>query len=900
MSTVKHSDAVTEHGPMPDVPAWRVTVLRPDHAVAGEGILVDGRHVLTMSAVLREALLGAQPTPRSQLTLRFGTHEPVTVHAQLSETLTNDSSWVIALPEHPGHEPVELGTAGTGDAVWVSVGPGYPEPWLDARVDIERADGAVELATTSTLLVATTLGSVVDTDGRLIGLVTSSPGHKMIPAAPVVGPLVATLATPQSPGTPADPAAAPVVPVPAVATVADPTSDQPGPAQEPAAAPEHPAPAAEPPANVADAQPAGWHAVPRLAADAATVEDRLSRRRYVDAIVAFLRHRDTAPPLTIGVHGAWGTGKTSLMRMVREELDPGAGTDDALPLGLTGGRRSAVTNAEVVRAARRPPGDDEPAATVVDNDEIDGSDWRPTVWFNPWLYQNGDQVWAGLAYAIIGQVTERLPRGDRERFWLRLNMSRVDRESVRRGWYRIVVGRLLPMLAWWLLGLLVVSGVLLAATWLRPVWTGLLQHLVQWVGVGGVGAATLGAAGRWLWSRTRPAAQSFGKLLTPPSLVPEPASGQDALTPDPGYGGRLGFLHLVQTDMRRVLDLVASEDRPLVVFVDDLDRCSPGTVAQVIEAINLFLAGEFRNCVFVLAMEPAAVVAHVEAAYPDLRAATADDPRGLGWRFLAKIVQLSLRLPEPDPGSDLTAYVDHLLGNDPAPPPLPPDEQVTTGETVDVSQVSTLSGAMTPTRYPTVATVPGAEVARRRYRKRVEELTAAIRRSRPTGPDALRAAAVAAQRDVLERSGPLAPETLAAAERIFTESYSDRDARAAILAALPALGTGNPRELKRYVNLFRFYTFLAERERLRGAPAPDAPAVAKLAAFAIRWPYLVAMPGTGRPGLLPALEAATGDDEGWRAALAAAYPGLPDVTGTALRAFLADGPTVGAAGFRLL
>ncbi|MFC7643536.1 P-loop NTPase fold protein [Streptosporangium lutulentum] len=47
--------------------------------------------------------------------------------------------------------------------------------------------------------------------------------------------------------------------------------------------------------------------------------------------------------------------------------------------------------------------------------------------------------------------------------------------------------------------------------------------------------------------------------------------------------------------MRQVLDLVATEERPLVVFVDDLDRCSPGTVAQVIEAINLFLAASSRT-----------------------------------------------------------------------------------------------------------------------------------------------------------------------------------------------------------------------------------------------------------------------------------------------------------------
>ncbi|HEY3505642.1 MAG TPA: P-loop NTPase fold protein [Actinocatenispora sp.] len=872
-------------GPASGVPAWRVSILRPDRQVAGEGVLVDSRHVLTIGHVLTEALLGAKPTPRAELLLRFGTHPPVAVQVQLAETLTPRSTWVLSLPADAGHEPARVGHARRGDVVWAAGSRTDPGDWAEAEVGLEGADGTVELVMARGPVPSDPLGSVVDDAGRLVGLIPFSGLPRMIPAESAVGPVVGAARPAEGPTTP------PVAPQQRAAPASRVAAEQPKGGPDSAENPDAPADSTD----AAD-QPAGWHVVPRLAADTATVDDRLSRRRYVDALVAFLRHADTSPPLTIGVHGAWGTGKTSLMRMVRDELDPGAGTDEALPLRLTDGRGSTVTNAEVVRAVRRPPEPAAPAATVVGGDDIAESDWRPTVWFNPWLYQNGDQVWAGLAYAIISQVTERLPRGDRERFWLRLNMSRVDRESVRRNWHRVVVGRVLPMLLWWLVGLAAVAALLVGTTWLKPVWSPLVHDAAGWLGIGGVGTAALGGAARWWWSRTRPAAESFGTLLAQPSLVPGGRPGPDTPTPEPGYAGRLGFLHLVQTDMRRVLDMVATPERPLVVFVDDLDRCSPGTVAQVIEAINLFLAGEFRNCVFLLAMEPAAVVAHVEAAYPDLRAATADDPHGLGWRFLAKIVQLSLRLPEPDPATDLTAYVDHLLGEEPPPRPLPPDRQVTTGETVDVSKPTVLGSVVLPTRIPTVTTVPGARVARQEYRQQVAEIAAAIRRGRPTDAETLRAASLGAQRLVLGRGEPLAPETLAAAEQVFAERYSDRDAKAAILAALPSLGTGNPRELKRYVNLFRFTTFLAERVRLRGAPAPDGPAVAKLAAFAIRWPHLATVPGR-----LPALEAAAdGDDEAWRAALAAAYPGLAEPTGAALRGFLRTAPTIGPAGFHLL
>ena len=105
----------------------------------------------------------------------------------------------------------------------------------------------------------------------------------------------------------------------------------------------------------------------------------------------------------------------------------------------------------------------------------------------------------------------------------------------------------------------------------------------------------------------------------------------------------------MQADLRDVLDLVASPDRPIVVFVDDLDRCSPSTVVQVIEAINIFLAGEFANTIFVIALEPRMVAAHIEAAFADLvtKLKETSDSRDvdLGWKFLEKFIQLPLTLP---------------------------------------------------------------------------------------------------------------------------------------------------------------------------------------------------------------------------------------------------------------
>jgi KAP family P-loop domain len=274
-----------------------------------------------------------------------------------------------------------------------------------------------------------------------------------------------------------------------------------------------------------------------------------------------------------------------------------------------------------------------------------------------------------------------------------------------------------------------------------------------------------------------------------------------------------------------VLDLVADNRRPVVVFVDDLDRCTQSSVVQVIEAINLFLAGQFPNCVFVLAMEPDVVAAHIEVAYEKvltvLKADQATEWSALGWRFLEKMVQLPLSIPAPTP-EQVDAYLTAVLGGGaPRTPPLDSE--------------------------------------------RVRRLEAAIRRQ---GGDlgGIRGAARAAEREVAEaaasdevESAALSAEAIAAAEQAFAESFRD-DAPGVkdIVGRHVQWLSANPREIKRFVNLFRFYAFIQVRRELRGLPAPTLDQVAKLAVLAIRWPQLVSrlvgVAADGKTSLLARLE----------------------------------------------
>ncbi|MEU6261430.1 P-loop NTPase fold protein [Streptomyces sp. NPDC047043] len=599
-----------------------------------------------------------------------------------------------------------------------------------------------------------------------------------------------------------------------------------------------------------------------------TTGDDLDYGPYAIAISEFIQHEDTTPPLTIGVKGPWGAGKTSLMRMVQDRLDPpvdsgasvGGGSRRWIRLSppsrrkLAGARRSRhraaqdearATNRNVLRmlrnAASTPP-EQAVERLRIDDAELN-ADWRPTVWFNPWMHQNGEQIWAGLAHEIISQVTARMRPADREAFWLELNLRRVDADLLRRRIHRALLDRLVPLAIGLVIACLAAAVAFLARSFVPGASDWLKQAGKALLGGGAAVTALAGMARTATFWRER-VAGSLTKLVHQPDYAQTWKQLTAGLVRDPGYQDRLGLLYLTQTDMRQVLDLVASKDRPVVVFVDDLDRCSPSAVAQVIEAINLFLAGQFPNCIFVVAMEPEMVAAHIEVSYGSLvETLTGEDYWGeaakLGWRFLDKIIQLPVSLP-----SLRSDQASQFLG-------------------------TALVGG--PARTSRVEANPEVDDGTAHW---IEE---AIRQRQSSLQDISEAAASAQQQaggDDPAATG-FSPETQQAMRRELRRRLRpDNPEVQSVVATVAGKLTGNPREIKRFVNVFRFYAVIRQERVAAGLPAPDTlTAIAKLAVLAVRWPHLRAALGrqigpTERDTVLALLEAPIAElpeEAGWSA-----------------------------------
>lgn len=518
--------------------------------------------------------------------------------------------------------------------------------------------------------------------------------------------------------------------------------------------------------------------------DVAADTDRLGYETYATAISDFLTNAQTPPPLSISIQAPWGGGKSSLMQLVREQLDPRLNRERHRPslAGLVGAPRLIIRN--VLQFLE---GQDN--FTITPDSQVQGH--KPTrlwtIWFNAWKYETTEQVWAGLVDAIVSQVAERLPLIEREKFLFKLQMARIDDGVVRKRLYDRVVN------AWWfkvrgwavagVAAIFSLYGIEAAAPLLPPE----LQN----------GMARLGSTGGVVTQILLAVYLILSYFTSRAKSMREPATFSLAeYIRIPDYAKSVGEIHQIHSDLRRVLSIVPklesrTDHSPLVIFIDDLDRCSPNKVASVVEGVSMLLASDTYRCMFVIGMDPQMVAAALEKAHEDVRLKLPSYERTvpLGWRFMDKFIQLPFTIP-PCEVRHFDGYIGHLVGTTPTNPELEAKPDIPVG--------SALTG----------------QAMRKKDKGHARQIAV---------PSEIKP----------EMTLPLAPEVVAT----FIES---RDV-GAIVRLAAAYSVGNPREMKRMVNLVRFYLSLRTARR-NSDPAwrsPDQKQYARWIALTLRWPDML-------------------------------------------------------------
>ena len=134
-----------------------------------------------------------------------------------------------------------------------------------------------------------------------------------------------------------------------------------------------------------------------------------------------------------------------------------------------------------------------------------------------------------------------------------------------------------------------------------------------------------------------------------------------------GDNFKLGIVGIVEKDLKNfqyIYKQYSSDTKPIVVFIDDLDRCPPEKIVLVVNAINTLTLQ--KGFVFFVGYDRDFVAAAISSQYGDIikysKEYERDDP-SFGYKFLDKIIQIPFRIPVGR-RSSILKYIEDLLNID--------------------------------------------------------------------------------------------------------------------------------------------------------------------------------------------------------------------------------------------
>ncbi|HET9342851.1 MAG TPA: P-loop NTPase fold protein [Candidatus Eremiobacteraceae bacterium] len=345
--------------------------------------------------------------------------------------------------------------------------------------------------------------------------------------------------------------------------------------------------------------------------DAVATTDALGFSPYVQAVAEFLSAPETKAPLTLSLEGRWGSGKSSFAVQLRDALK---------------------------RSGRR------------------------TAWFDPWLHGVGESFWASFALQLMRELANDLDVGRRIAANVRLFFMRYDfwRALPRLGAFLVSIAVFVTALfveayALWTQGPQFIAT-LLSGHLVAKAFSGGPQSLLEFL------ATSAGAFAIAIVALAALRATTF--------LLGNPFESdlKDYLS-DPRYRSRETFVETFRRDFGRILDAYVGKDERVYVFVDDIDRCAPDEIADIVHALNLLSTADSADpsrtsrLIFVVAIDrpivSAALAARHEQQLKYLYRSPVDATDvalRFGYAFVDKFVQAPFQVPTPK-----TADLGHLL-----------------------------------------------------------------------------------------------------------------------------------------------------------------------------------------------------------------------------------------------
>jgi len=348
-----------------------------------------------------------------------------------------------------------------------------------------------------------------------------------------------------------------------------------------------------------------------VSTDQSSGADKLNYARFSDAFATLVQNPEAKTPITIGIYGQWGAGKSFLMKKIIEALKGEINT--ALI------KRQGKFAKFLKRVFRR-------EASQVDTIIIE---------FNAWVYSGSEHLWASLVTHLYREVEKY--------FGVFAHFHRL-RKALRRSFPRA-----LGVFAFYaILGL--IASFVIDYNHLQTVWdeTRIAINAVSASIIGGSVLASLPV----LWSALREFADT---------LFLSRAMNLQKLAAKPDFRDQIGIMADIKAEIGFISHLLESRSKKrqtrVVLFIDDLDRCEHQKAVEVLQAIMLLLADRDGSpFVIFLGIDARVMVRAVEEHYGDVLVKAGIN----GYEYLDKIVQIPFVIPSAS-RKDIGNYVDSLI-----------------------------------------------------------------------------------------------------------------------------------------------------------------------------------------------------------------------------------------------
>jgi hypothetical protein len=333
--------------------------------------------------------------------------------------------------------------------------------------------------------------------------------------------------------------------------------------------------------------------------DAPSEHDLLHYGDYADALSSIIEELTEESSLTIGVFGEWGSGKTTLLRMMQDRLkNP---------------RLEKRTN--LLRGLR----------------EKLEKPYAQTTWVDVWRLANEEDVWVAFLQSILIKVKNEMSPFRR----LLFNLGLLRRQMNWRELARIVVR----------IAIVVVP----------------LYFSLSNLNLSNLGSASNPERGAPFGSVAAAGAGTLVSVLAGWFLLIQPYFNEirkrvnidlTKLVNSSPLKERVVVLDQFRAYFTGMVESLVGRKGRVVIFIDDLDRCPPERITQVLDAIKSFL--EIPNCVYVLGLDRGIVEEAVAARFDGY-----ENPSAEAGEYLEKIIGLPFDLP-PLSGGQMTDLVQGL------------------------------------------------------------------------------------------------------------------------------------------------------------------------------------------------------------------------------------------------